>query len=142
MHSLTELGAVDTASFGGKTLTGIANAQFGKAGAVMCALLVPGALLAFGLANQRLYRKPRLIAASCVMGGAIAGGWLVTGVLADSFSDQRSESLTFVAPLGRVILLLMGEALSSTGFAVATVFGLRRFLRRGCDTGEAALGGF
>ena len=45
---LVEFAALDTASFGGKTLTGIADAQFGKPAAVLCALLVPGILLAFG----------------------------------------------------------------------------------------------
>jgi uncharacterized membrane protein YedE/YeeE len=58
------------------------------------------------------------------MGCAVAGGWLVTGVLQDPFDGQRPESLTFVAPLGRLILQIMGEALSSTGFAVATIFGV------------------
>ena len=48
----------------------------------------------------------------------------MTGVLADPFDGQHPESLTFVAPLGRLILQLVGEALSSTGFAVATLFGV------------------
>ena len=51
---LAEFGAIDTTGIGGKTLTGIADVQFGKPAAVLCALLVPGSLLAFGLANQRL----------------------------------------------------------------------------------------
>ncbi len=119
-----EIATVDTLPFGGKTLTGIAGAQFGKPFAVLSALLVAGALLAFGLTNQRLHRKPRLLAASCLMGGAVACGWVVTGLLADPFDAQRPESLTFVAPLGRLVLQIMGEALSSTGFAVAMVFGV------------------
>jgi uncharacterized membrane protein YedE/YeeE len=122
--SVAEFGALDTTALGGKTLTGIANAQFGPTAALLCVLLLPSALLAFALTNQRLYRKPRLIAASCLMGCAIGGGWLVTGVLADPFAGQRPESLTFVAPLGRLILQLVGESLSSTGFAVATLFGV------------------
>jgi uncharacterized membrane protein YedE/YeeE len=122
--ALARFGVIDTAAIGGKTLTGIALAQFGAAAAIACVLIVAGALLAFALTNQRLYRKPRLIAAALVMGGAIGGGWLVTGVLADPFSGQRPESLTFVGPLGRLILQWMGEALSNTGFAVATLFGV------------------
>ena len=121
---LSEFGAIDTASIGGKTLTGIVNFQLGKPAAVLCALLVPGMLMAFVLANQRLHRKPRLLAASCLIGCAVAAGWLVTGVLGDPFDGQRPESLTFVAPLGRFILQIMGEALSSTGFAVSTIFGV------------------
>lgn len=122
--ALAELGTIDMAAVGGKTLTGIVGARLGSAAAFLSALLLAGALVTFALTNWRLYRKPRLIAASCLMGFAIAGGWLATGVLADPFSGQRPESLTFVAPLGRLILQLMGETLSSTGFAVATVFGV------------------
>lgn len=121
---LADVGSFDTTSLGGKTLTGIADVQFGGPAAALTALLVPGILLTFGLANQRLYRKPRLLAASCLMGCAIAGGWVVTGVLADPFGVQQAQSLTFVAPLGRTILQIMGEALSSTSFGVATVFGV------------------
>jgi uncharacterized membrane protein YedE/YeeE len=120
---LAEFAVLDTAALGGKTLTAIATARLGKAAAVLVALLLAGALAAFALSNQRLYRKPRLIAASGLMGCAVAGGWLITGVLADPFEAQRPESLTFVAPLGRLILQLMGEALSSTSFGVATLFG-------------------
>jgi uncharacterized membrane protein YedE/YeeE len=122
--SLADLAALDTTAFGGKTLTGIVNAQLGRTASIVCVLLLAGALLGFALTNQRLYRKPRLIAASCLMGCAIALGWLVTGVLADPFDDQRPESLTFVAPLGRLILQLVGEALTTTSFAVATLFGV------------------
>jgi uncharacterized membrane protein YedE/YeeE len=123
-NGLAQFGSLDTAAIGGKTLTGIAGVHFGKAIALLCPVLVAGALLALASSNQRLYCKPRLIAASCVMGLAIGGGWLVTGVLADTFTGQRPESLTFVAPLGRLILQLMGESLSSTGFGVATVLGV------------------
>ncbi|KAB2920757.1 MAG: YeeE/YedE family protein [Hyphomicrobiaceae bacterium] len=123
-QSLADFGAVDTTGVGGTTLTAIASTQLGNAAAVLCALLVPAVLLAFGIGNQRLHKKPRLIAASCLMGVAIAGGWLATGVIADPFTVQRPESLTFVAPLGRLILNIMGETLSSTSFGVATLFGV------------------
>lgn len=121
---LGDLAVIDTTSFGGKTVTGIVAAHLGQPAAVLCAFGVPGALLAFGLASGRLYRRPRLVAAACAMGLAIAAGWLATGVLNDPFSGQKPESLTFVAPLARLILQIMGEALSSTGFAVATVLGV------------------
>jgi uncharacterized membrane protein YedE/YeeE len=121
---LSEIGAFDTAALGGKTLTGIVGAQFGNMAAFNSALLLACVLLAIALTNQRLYRKPRLIVAACLMGCAIGGGWLVTGVIADPFDATRPESLTFVAPLGRVILQLVGESLSSAGFAEATLFGV------------------
>ena len=122
--ALSEFGALDTSAIGGKTLTGIIGASPHSAASFLAVLLVAGALLVFALTNWRLYRKPRLIAASCLMGLAVAGGWLTTGVLADPFSGQRPESLTFVIPLGRLLLQLVGERLSSTEFAVATVFGV------------------
>jgi uncharacterized membrane protein YedE/YeeE len=121
---LTEIGAFDTAALGGNTLTGIVDARFGTIGGFLSALLVASALVAFAVTNQRLYPKRRLIVAACLMGCAIGGGWVVTGVVADPFEAQRPESLTFVAPLGRVILQLMGEAFSNTGFAGATLFGV------------------
>jgi hypothetical protein len=109
---------------GGKTLTGMLNSQLGMTASIACVLLLAVALIGFALTNQGLYRKPRLIVASCLMGSAIALGWVVTGVLADPFGGQRPESLTFVAPLGRLILQLVGEALTATSFAVATLFGV------------------
>jgi uncharacterized membrane protein YedE/YeeE len=121
---LMEIAAFDTASFGGKTLTGIVDHRIGEPAAIVCAFLLPAGLLAFALTSQRLHRKPRLVVASCLMGIAVACGWLVTGVLGDPFQGQPPESLTFVAPLGRLILQIMGETLSSTGFAVAAAFGV------------------
>jgi len=41
---------------------------------------------------------------------------------------QRPESLTFVAPLGRRILQIMGETWSSTGIAVAMVVAAGSFI--------------
>jgi uncharacterized membrane protein YedE/YeeE len=120
---LADLGAFDMSAIGGKTLTGIVSGQLGQAIAFLCALLVAGGLLGVALTNQGLYRRPRLLLASCLMGCAVGGGWLVTGVLASPFDVQRPESLTFVAPLGRLLLQLMGESLATTGFAAATVLG-------------------
>lgn len=121
---LADIATLDTAALGGKTLTGMLNSQLGMTASIACVLLLAVALLGFALTNQGLYRKPRLIVASCLMGSAIALGWVVTGVLADPFGGQRPESLTFVAPLGRLILQLVGEALTATSFAVATLFGV------------------
>jgi uncharacterized membrane protein YedE/YeeE len=121
---ITYLAVIDLSPLGGKTLTGIAAACLGSPAAWVCALGVGGALLAFGLASGRLYRRPRLLAAAGTIGLAIAAGWIATGVLGDPFSAQPPESLSFVAPLARLILQVMGESLASTGFAVATVFGV------------------
>jgi uncharacterized membrane protein YedE/YeeE len=121
---ITYLAVIDMTPLGGKTLTGIAATYLGARAAWVCALGVAGALLAFGLASGHLYRRPRLVAAACTIGVAIAAGWIATGVLGDPFGGQAPESLSFVAPLARLILQIMGESLSSTGFAVTTVFGV------------------
>lgn len=121
---LSEIGAVDTSALGGKTVPAVVGTQLGAGAAVLGVVLLAGGLLVFALANQRLYRKPRLMAASCLMGCAVVAGWVVTGVLADPFGDQRPESLSFVAPFGRLLMQVMGEALASAGFGVATLFGV------------------
>ncbi len=121
---ITYLAVIDMSPLGGKTLTGIAATFLGSAAAWACALGIAGTLLAFGLVSGRLYRRPRLLAAACTIGLAVAAGWTATGVLGDPFGGQAPESLSFVAPLARVILQVMGESLATTGFAVATVFGV------------------
>ena len=121
---LVRAGTVDLSPFGGPLATGIAN-QSG--GAALSGFLILGGIAALAgaaLADPRLRRKPRLLGASALIGAAIAGGWLVTGPLADPFGAHRLESLTFVAPIGRLILQIMTEALTNAGFGVASVLGV------------------
>ena len=65
-----------------------------------------------------------MLVSALLLGAAVSGGWLVTGVLADPFSAHRVESLTFVAPIGRVLLVAMGESITNAAFAVMSVFGV------------------
>ena len=91
------------------------------------ALLAIGILIALPwwiFASHRFRRRWKLILAGLGLGTAVTGGWIVTGVLADPFGVHRLESLTFVGPMARVILLTMGETISEATFAVATVFGV------------------
>ena len=88
------------------------------------ALVISSALVAFSISSARVRKKPRLLIAAVLLGLAVAGGWVVTGVLGDPFDTQRLESLTFVAPIGRVLLVIMGERVSSAEFAVISVFGV------------------
>lgn len=117
-------GTVDLGFMGGPLATEIAARHFGPTGAALVVLGGVAALALFALSDQRLRRKPRLLAASGLIGAAVAGGWLATGPLADPFGAHRLESLTFVAPIGRLILQIMSEALSNAGFGVGSVLGV------------------
>jgi uncharacterized protein len=79
---------------------------------------------AYVLSDARLRRKPRLLLGATMMGSAVTLGWLTTGILADPFGSHRIESLSFVAPLGRIIVQVMTGALTDVGFAVGSVLGV------------------
>ena len=91
-------------------------------GIVSATLVVLLVVIIFGSARFR--RRRSLILAGLGLGLAVSGGWIVTGTLADPFGAHRLESLTFVAPLARVVLLTMGETIYQATFAVGTVFGV------------------
>lgn len=110
--------------FGGGTLREMAAHFLGSQWALLPVIVVPLGLVAFALSSRRFLAKPRLVGASVLMGLAVAGGWVVTSGFADSFAVTRPESLTFVAPLGRAVLIAMGQTLGQTGFEVATVLGV------------------
>ena len=90
----------------------------------VAAIGIPTGLAVFALWGRRALRRPRLLVSALLLGAAVSGGWLVTGVLADPFSAHRVESLTFVAPIGRVLLVAMGESITNAAFAVMSVFGV------------------
>lgn len=121
---LADIATVDAADIGSATLRGIARKFLGPDGAHLPALLLPVALTAFALRDKRFRAKPRLVAAAVLLGLAVSGGWLVTSGLSDPFTAARAESLTFVAPLGRTVLLAMGETIAHSEFAVASVLGV------------------
>ncbi len=82
------------------------------------------ALAAFIFSSARFRKRPKLIVAGVLLGTAVTSGWIVTGALADPFSTHRLESLTFVGPLARLVLLTMGETLNQATFAVGSVLGV------------------
>lgn len=88
-------------------------------------LLFAGALLFWALQN-RAFRQARLdLMAGVVVGGLVAAGWWVTGVLAaDFFTPVRLASLTFVAPIGDSVQYLMIATGMNATFGIAVVGGV------------------
>lgn len=121
---LANLGAVDMSAIGGATATAIASELLGPDKALLPAILVSALLMAFVITCHRIRRKLRMLSAAVILGLAVTAGWIVTAGLADPFAAQRPESLTFVGPLGRVILITMGETLQQSAFAVSSVLGV------------------
>jgi len=115
---------VDLGSPQNSNLTGLAVAAGGAGLAAAVVIFVTVAAGIFALSCARIRRKPRLMAASCVLGLAVTGGWIVTDTLADPFAATRAESLTFVAPAGRALLAIMGQTLASATFGIMTVVGV------------------
>ncbi|MGE3248243.1 MAG: YeeE/YedE family protein [Beijerinckiaceae bacterium] len=85
-------------------------------------------LLFAGLAlvDTRLWRTPRLLAAALTLGLGVAAGWFFTGVAVDPFDQHpsRVQSLTFVAPTARAILLIAAPETNGIDFGVASVAGV------------------
>ncbi|MFZ5713763.1 MAG: YeeE/YedE family protein [Bradyrhizobium sp.] len=98
------------------------------AGGMMRAVLVVAiatALAFWALADGRLIRSPRLLAAGLAVGAAIAFGWFATGWLADDeFDAVRVSSLTFVAPLGDAILYIATFSGARLNFGIGSVVGV------------------
>lgn len=105
---------------------------------LLFALLIATFLLAAVLRDRRLHRAPRLIVAGVVIGLAIPAGWLLTGVLVDDFeAGVRVQSLSFVAPVARVIhsaIFATGEWLDFAAMIVPGVaLGAFVAARRGAE---------
>lgn len=121
---ISNLMTIDTAALGGPTIRSLVRTSLGPMWETLPAVLLPLVLMTFALASLRFVRRLRLVSAAIVFGLAVAGGWVVTTALADPFTPARPESLTFVAPIGRVLLIAMGEKVSHSAFAVASVLGV------------------
>lgn len=116
--SVVEFDAVDQVFLPGLLqATGTALPIF-VCGFIVC-FLVSGAL-----SDGRLLRRPRLITSAIILGLAVAGGWVVTGLAYNSMVTAHIESLSFVAPVGRALLQLMSEQLRDTSFSVVCVLGV------------------
>jgi uncharacterized protein len=101
-----------------------ADRLLGANAGLWLAPLIAVALMILALRDDRLRKKPKLLAGAFMMGIAVTTGWAITGILADPFGAHRVESLTFVAPLGRFVVQVMTSALTDVGFAVGSVTGV------------------
>ena len=96
----------------------------GAASGLVFSLILCVVLATWIVSSVRFRRRRNLIVAGLGLGAAVTSGWIVTGPLAYPFGSHRLESLTFVAPLGRVLLLTIGATINEASFAVASVFGV------------------
>lgn len=91
---------------------------------VLTAVIVLSLVL-WALRDKRLFKTPRLLAAGVTLGLLVVAGWLVTGVLSDSFDENlRVQSLTFVAPVARALFGFIGRHSDWMDFGVMTVPGV------------------
>lgn len=101
-------------------------AHFGVRGAGLI-LAVAVALLALYsiISDKRLRKARRLLTAGTLLGLGVVTGWLATQTFVDPLETTiRTQSLTFVAPVGRAFFGTLLNALDFADFGVGTVFGV------------------
>jgi len=115
---------VPTQTLGWENVQQISRETLGLPANSVLTVLIVMAALGLIFRSARFRKRPQLIVAGVVLGLAVTSGWIVTSALTDPFGINRSESLTFVGPLARVVLLTMGETIHSAMFAVGSVLGV------------------
>lgn len=121
---LTGIAAIELSTPGNALFPSLLEAKLGAVASLIICGFAVCFLISSALSDGRLLRRPRLILSAVALGCAVAGGWVVTGLAYQNMDTYRVESLSFVAPVGRVLLEVMGETLQDTGFGAASVFGV------------------
>lgn len=121
---LAGLVIVRTEALGWDNFQRIARDLLGLPANIVVTVIAAGVPLALIFRSTRFRKRPQLIIAGVLLGLAVTSGWVVTGALTDPFGIRRPESLTFVGPLARVVLLTMGETIYLATFAIGTVLGV------------------
>lgn len=122
-HATIDLTPHGGADFGG-LLTSATNAvpaataKLAAAGACIVLLLI------FAARDGGLWRRGRLLLAATLVGSSVAFGWLATSIAVERLDLDRVESLTFVAPVGRLLLQVMIEPMRGVEFGVSSVIGV------------------
>ncbi|MEN5082347.1 YeeE/YedE family protein [Bosea sp. TWI1241] len=101
-------------------------AGFGVPGARLMLVAVAACVLIAAVAiDPRLRRSPRLLLAGLTLGLAVVAGWWVTGIAVDSFETvPRSQSLTFVSPVGRALYAVLTAPAALLEFGIGTLAGV------------------
>lgn len=121
---LLKIGVVTMAPYGGPSIGSMLSKSFGPFAAPIAIALVVLFLVSAALLDTRLRKRRRLLASAVLMGLAVACGWLVTSRALEAFLMDRTESLSFVAPVGRGLSQFMMDAFRNVGFGIATAAGV------------------
>jgi hypothetical protein len=121
---LLAVGVVDLAPYGGASLDRLAAPLLGGTGARLAVALLLAALAAAALVDARVRHRRRLVAGAVGLGLAVAAGWAVTAAAVANLTATRVESLSFVAPVGRLLLQAMMLPFRDASFGVAAVLGV------------------
>lgn len=121
---LLEIGVVDVGAAGGPSISGMAGAALGPAAAIGVVFVLVAALIAVVVTDVRLRKRRRLITGAVLMGLAVAGGWVATTYGVATMVLDRTESLSFVAPVGRGLSQFMMDAFRNAQFGIAAALGV------------------
>ena len=121
---LVDHGVVDLTPIGGPSLAALVSASGGDWLAhIVVGGLVLTLLVAVWLAPSHRRGWRPLLGASLI-GVAVAAGWATTSASVEAMELTRVESLSFVAPIGRLLLQLMIEPMRGVEFGVGAVLGV------------------
>ncbi|MBI1384599.1 MAG: YeeE/YedE family protein [Rhizobiales bacterium] len=97
----------------------------GRTGGLVVGLVIAAAVAVWALSGRALREQPRLLAASLVIGFAVAAGWWITTFLADrSMHPQPMESASFIAPFGELVMSLALTIGRAPGYAAGLALGV------------------
>jgi len=122
--SLNGLSLVEVSSPDGAMLPGTLSTMMGETGAFLVIGFFVCFLISSALSDGRLLKRPRLLLGATGVGIAVAAGWIITGSAYMNMDTARVESLSFVAPVGRILLQTMSETLQDATFTSMTVLGV------------------
>ncbi len=89
------------------------------------AIVIGLSLIALAFAHPKLRKSPRLLIAGIALGLCVGLGWVATAVLVDEFAaPQRPQSLTFVAPVARMLYGALLSPSTLLEFGVWNVVGV------------------
>lgn len=88
-------------------------------------IVAPALLIGAVVIDRRLRRSPRLLLAGATLGLGVVLGWWATGVAIDEFAlNPRTQSLTFVSPVGRALYAVLTTPVGLFDFGVGTIVGV------------------